>query len=139
MDMTIQIENGLIVTSMYAKPMALYQYIPPNSCHPPGVLKGLVLGQILRIYQLCTKTEDIDRELRLFHVRLVDRGYQPDVLFPIFVQGVDNATNYLSLTPAQRDARKLARNGNMGERVFFHVEYHPQSECPFKSYPTTMA
>ena len=127
MDMTIQIENGLIVTSMYAKPMALYQYIPPNSCHPPGVLKGLVLGQILRIYQLCTKTEDIDRELRLFHVRLVDRGYQPDVLFPIFVQGVDNATNYLSLTPAQREARKLARSGNMDERVFFHVEYHPQN------------
>ena len=138
--MTIQIKNRLIATSMYAKPMALYQYIPPNSCHPPGVLKGLVLGQILRIYQLCTKTEDIDRELRLFHARLVDRGYQPDVLFPIFVQGVDNATNYLSLTPAQRDARKLARNGNMGERVFFHVEYHPQNvPSKVKSYPTTMA
>ena len=43
------------------------------------------------------------------------------------MQGVDNATNYLSLTLAQRDARKLARNGNMGERVFFHVKYHPQT------------
>ena len=127
MDMTIQIENRLIVTSIYAKPMALYQYIPPNSCHPPGVLTGLVFGQILRIYQLCTKMEDVDREIRLFHSRLVNRGYQPDVLFPIFVRGVDNATNYLSLTQAQRDARKLAKNGNMDERVFLHIQYHPQN------------
>jgi hypothetical protein len=127
MDMTIQIENRLIVTSIYAKPMALYKYIPPNSCHPPGVLTGLVFGQILRIYQLCTKMEDVDQELRLFHSRLVNRGYQPDVLFPIFVRGVDNATNYLSLTQAQRDARKLAKNGNMDERVFLHIQYHPQN------------
>jgi len=67
MDMTIQIEDGLIVTSLYAKPMALYQYIPPNSCHPPGVLTGLVYGQILQIYQLCSKMEDVDQELCLFH------------------------------------------------------------------------
>ena len=127
MDMTIQIEDGLIVTSLYAKPMALYQYIPPNSCHAPGVLTGLVYGQILRIYQLCSKMDDADQELRLFHRRLVDRGYQPEVLFPIFVKGVDNATNYLSLTLVQREARKKTKVGNLDERVFFHIEYHPQN------------
>ena len=52
MDMTIQIEGGKIITTIYAKPTALYQYIPPNSCHPPVVLTGLIYGQILRIYQL---------------------------------------------------------------------------------------
>jgi hypothetical protein len=31
MDMTIQIEEGKIVTALYAKPLVLYQYIPPNS------------------------------------------------------------------------------------------------------------
>jgi hypothetical protein len=31
MDMTIQIEGSKIITTIYAKPLALYQYIPPNS------------------------------------------------------------------------------------------------------------
>jgi hypothetical protein len=50
MDMTIRIEGERLVTTINAKPMALYQYIPPNSCHPPGILTGLVFGQILWIY-----------------------------------------------------------------------------------------
>jgi hypothetical protein len=126
-DMTIQIKDGLIVTSLYAKPMALYRYIPPNSCHPPGVLTGLVYGQILRIYQLCSKMEDVDQELRLFHGRLFDHGYQHKVLFPIFVKGVDNATNYLSLTLVQQEARKKAKVGNFDKRVLLHMTYHPQN------------
>jgi hypothetical protein len=44
MDMTIRIEGEQLVTTIYAKPMALYQYIPPNSCHPPGILTGFVFG-----------------------------------------------------------------------------------------------
>jgi hypothetical protein len=47
MDMTIQVEGEKIVTTIYAKPLALYQYIPPNSCHPPGILTGLIFGKFL--------------------------------------------------------------------------------------------
>jgi hypothetical protein len=42
MDMTIQIKARNIVTILYAKPLALYQYILTNSCHPPGILTRLV-------------------------------------------------------------------------------------------------
>ena len=38
MNMTIKISGSQLVTALYAKPMALYQYIPPTSCHPPGAL-----------------------------------------------------------------------------------------------------
>ena len=46
MDMTIQVKGERIITTIYDKPLALYQYIPPNSCHPPEVLTGLIFGQI---------------------------------------------------------------------------------------------
>jgi hypothetical protein len=52
MDMTIKISGTRLVTALYAKPMALHQYIPPTSCHPPGALTSLVFGQILQIFQL---------------------------------------------------------------------------------------
>ena len=127
LDMTIWIENGKISTSLYAKPMALYQYIPPSSCHPPGVLTGLVLGQVLRIFQLCSRTQDIDTELCLFYRRLIDRGYNQEGLLPLFVKGVLNAESYIAMTQSQRDAKKKAKVGRRDERVFFHMPYHPQN------------
>jgi hypothetical protein len=74
MDMTIEISGSQLVTALYAKPMALYQYIPPTTCHPPGTLTGLVFGQVLQIFQLCSRDEDIDLELAAFHHRLLDCG-----------------------------------------------------------------
>ncbi len=77
MDMTIKIEGKRLITKNYAKPLALYQYILPNSCHPPGVLTGLDFGQILRIYQLCSLNKDIDKELSLLYTRLLAHEYTP--------------------------------------------------------------
>ncbi len=96
MDMTIKIkEKRLISTTIYAKPMALYQYISPNSCHPPGVLTGLVFGQILGIYQLCSLSKDIDKELSLFYRRLLNCRYKPEILLPLFEKGINNAITQL--------------------------------------------
>ena len=92
MDVTIQIKEGKIITTLHAKPLALYQYIIPNSCHPPGVLTGLVYGQILKIHHLCSKNSDNEKEIRLFFNRLVDRGYLRTKLLPLFEKGFDNAT-----------------------------------------------
>ncbi len=44
MDPKIKIVDRHFVCSLYAKPMALYLYLPPNSSHAPGVLTGLVYG-----------------------------------------------------------------------------------------------
>ena len=61
MDMTIAIRKDRIITSLYEKSMNLYLYITPHSAHPPGVLTGLVSGNIFRIHLLCSEQDDIDR------------------------------------------------------------------------------
>ena len=76
MDLRLTIEGRHIKSSLYAKPMALHLYLPPNSCHAPGVLSGLVFGNVLRIHQLCSDAKDVTKELKLFFHRLLDRGYQ---------------------------------------------------------------
>jgi hypothetical protein len=115
MDMTIQVEGEKIVTTIYTKPLALYQYIPPNSCHPPGNLTSLIFGQILRIYQICSHSKDIDRELSLLHTRLLNRGYTSNKLLPLFKKGINNAISYLSQTPEQRDPIKKAKTRKSDE------------------------
>ena len=43
-DLTIKLENGSIIlrTYCYQKPINLYQYVTPNSAHPPWMIKGVV-------------------------------------------------------------------------------------------------
>jgi hypothetical protein len=76
MDLQKKIEGKKVVTSLFTKPMALHLYIPPHLCHAPGVLSGMVFGNVLRIHQLCSCASDIVIELKLFFHCLLDQGYQ---------------------------------------------------------------
>ena len=64
LDMTISIREDWIITLLYEKSMILYLYILPHSAHPPGVLTGLVSGNILRIHSLCSDKDDINRRMK---------------------------------------------------------------------------
>ena len=108
MDMTIKISGNRLITALYAKAVALYQYIPPTSCHPPGALTGLVFGQVLQIFQICSRDQDIDLELAAFYHHLLDPGYKAANIIPLLIKGIDNANYYLSLTEAQREKVKKA-------------------------------
>ena len=105
--------------------MALHLYIPPHSAHPPGIITGLIMGQILRIYQLNSKQRDKDKDLRNFYTRLLDRGYHSKSIMPLFQRGINNAINYLSQSQAYRDKLKAEKSKKNRRRIFLHLPYHP--------------
>ncbi len=84
MDLRVKIVDDKIVTSLFAKPLALHLYLPPHSCHALGVVSGLVFGNVLQIYQLCSLATDIKKVLKLFLHRLLESGYQLEQLTPLF-------------------------------------------------------
>jgi hypothetical protein len=127
LDMTVEIVNGKFETALYHKPLALHLYIPPFSCHAPGVIYGLISGMILRIFALCSQVKDIDDELCSFFGCLLDRGYQSDNMVQLFIKAVDNATKYLSQSPAYRKRKKMEKKKASRRRVFLHLPYHPQN------------
>ena len=49
-NLTTEIENGSITTGTYQKPINLYQYITPNSAHPPWMIKSMIVGMLWRYY-----------------------------------------------------------------------------------------
>ena len=76
MYMKISICEDQIVTSLYEKYVNLYLYTPPHSAHTPGVLTGLVPGNILWIHLLCSDQDNINIRMKQFYARLLVRGYQ---------------------------------------------------------------
>ena len=127
MDLTVRLEQGRIVTTMYEKALNLYLYLPPHSAHPPGVLQGLVIGNVIRIHTLCSDPSNIESLTRQFYSRLLRRGYKPDILAPLFEQAMTKAAAYqpgrTSPTPT---------GSPLNNQIFLHLPFHPQNPPSFK-------
>ena len=123
MDITISIKDNKIVTTLYKKQNNLHLFIPPQSCHAPGLLPGMVHGMIFRIYQLCT--EEQDRQTKtlelLHHFRL--RGWTNDKLKLLFKKAIRRAIDY---KPKSHPRRKM----EMDRSILFHLQYHPKNPKP---------
>lgn len=116
MDLTISIENNRCTTTLFEKSLNLYLYIPPHSSHPPGVLSGMVMGTLYRIYTLCSAQEDIDERVRTYYKRLLRRGYKSDRLKPLFHKAEAHA----------KTGRNISfEDDEINKRIFFHLQYHP--------------
>ena len=136
LDMILYLKNGKIETTMYEKALNLYLYISPFSSHPPGVLSGLIIGNILRIHHLCSeKKQRIEYYNQFFH-RLRARGYLPSQLFPLFQRGFNlSATKPMPSTKNKRLEREASilrlhsdtTTKSTDNTVILHVPYHPKS------------
>jgi hypothetical protein len=84
MDLTLSIRIDRIYTTLFEKALNLYLYIPPHSAHPPGILSGLILGMIFRIYNLCTDPADAHLRVKTFYNHVLARGYKPTAICPLF-------------------------------------------------------
>jgi len=139
MDLNIHLENGRLYTSLYAKPNALHLYIPPFSCHSPGITTGLINGHFFRLFMLCSHESDIEREIYLFFNRLVDRGYSLSNLIPLFLTAEQKARAQRSKMLQRRRSLQSCppeetemstqvtppRGDQTNTGVFLHLQYHP--------------
>lgn len=121
MDLTISVKACRIQTTLYEKPSNLHLYIPPHSCHPPGLLPGVVHGMVFRIHTLCTDPDDQRAKTSRFFLQLQRRGYQPSILRPLFLQAVKRAKAYDG--PSNDNGKRT----KLRSSIFFHLRYHPHN------------
>ena len=96
--------------------MNLHLYIPGHSAHPPGLLKSLVCGQLLRFWTQNSLTSDYVHHTRAFFNHLIKRGYSREVLQKHFTDAA---------TKLDVKRKKLKSNEMDETSVFFHLQYHP--------------
>ena len=121
MDLTISLRGDKIHLTLYEKPSNLHLYIPPHSCHPPGLLAGVVHGMIFRIYSLCSDDQDKRDRTKVFFHHLRQRGYSRQQLQPLFQAAITRATNR-QINPSPTNSHDTLRN-----TMLFHLRYHPRN------------
>ena len=62
------------------KPTETFQYTNFYSCHPPGVKKGFIKGEALRLLRTNSSQITFERNIRNFQNRLLERGYPAAIL-----------------------------------------------------------
>ena len=123
LDLTISItQDGRLTTKTFQKAMNLYQYIPPHSAHPPGMMKGIVYGLLRNYYSQNSNKSDYIQMAVLLLRRLVARGWDRTYIKSLILSAdsrLRSAEAQSSTTP--NDRRPLTNK----ERLFLHYEYHP--------------
>jgi len=124
LDLTLSIsDEGELSTRVYEKPENLYLYLPPHSAHPPGMIRGLVTGQIKRYVRLHTDRHACLEVIRKFYARLRVRGFQPQVLRPLFESAYKAAL--ASPPPSQWLYPDYLTDTEPDHRIFLHLKYNP--------------
>ena len=86
------------------------------SCHPPGVKKGFIKGEALRLLRTNSSQITFERNIRNFHNRLLERGY-PAAILRKYLSEVKFADRKTALQQRNKSARK--------KLLPFVTQYHP--------------
>ena len=125
LDLTITIENGNIVTKTYQKPINLYQYITPNSAHPPWMIKGIITSMLRNYFYQNTHRSDYWDVAMKFYTRLRERGWERKTLEPIFIEA------HNKFESQSETIKSTQKNESFKKLMILHMEYHP-NEIPRK-------
>ena len=101
--------------------MNLFLYIPPNSAHPPWLVKSLIFGLLQTYHRQNSKYSDFLKITTLLFQRLIDRGHLHDNLVELFssaIESIEKNENNPFITPPPITSSE--------NRLFLHTPYHPR-------------
>jgi hypothetical protein len=125
MDLTISIVGDSIKTTLFEKESSLHLYIPPHSAHPPGMLKGVIFGELNRIHSLCSDPADRHSRALDLYRRLLGRGYKRPDISPIFDAALSKLATEKSSTAATAVRDQEEQEPVSLRPIFLKIQYHP--------------
>ena len=108
-------ETSILDVRTHYKPTETFQYTHFSSCHPPGVRKGFIKGEALRLLRTNSSKNSFEENIKAFRSRLHVRGYP------------DNLVNKV-LSEVKFEERKsaLLQGIRAHNRILpFVTQYHP--------------
>ena len=79
-DVTIRVNYGEFITSLYCKPTDGHHYFHFGSCHPNHTKSSIIFSQTLRMRRICSKKSDLVANVRKLKDWLKEKGYPQGVV-----------------------------------------------------------
>ena len=76
----LQQYNSVISEKSVYKPTETFQYTHYSSCHPPGVKKGFIKGEAIRLLRTNSSERNFQEAMCNFKTRLEARGYPKSLI-----------------------------------------------------------
>ena len=108
-------KESILDVRTHFKPTETFQYTHFTSCHPPGVRKGFVKGEALRLLRTNSSKTTFEENITQFKRRLRDRGY-PDNLLENVLSEIKFNERMLALLNKQKTRKRI---------LPFVTEYRP--------------
>jgi len=108
-------DTSILDVRTHYKPTETFQYTHFSSCHPPGVSKGFIKGEALRLLRTNSSKETFEENIRDFKSRLHVRGY-PDNLVDKFLSEVKFEGRKSALQQKEKTHKRI---------LPFVTQYHP--------------
>jgi hypothetical protein len=124
LDLTLTISKGKITTKTFQKANNPYLYIPPHSAHTPGMIHGIIFSLLKTYYHQNSEYSDFMKLTNLLFKRHIKQGWDQAVIKNVFKSALTKLfkINHEPIPPAYCQTPKA----NPQERLFFHMEFHPQ-------------
>ena len=68
-------KDSILDVQTHFKPTETFQYTNFYSCHPPGVTKGFIKGEALRLLRTNSSETTFEENMKNFSTRLKNRDY----------------------------------------------------------------
>eukprot|EP00164_Ancoracysta_twista_P018004 GFYU01030922.1.p1 GENE.GFYU01030922.1~~GFYU01030922.1.p1 ORF type:complete len:321 (+),score=3.67 GFYU01030922.1:60-1022(+) len=120
----------------HIKPLSLHLYVPKHSCHPPHVLRGLVIAQLIRFARTNYHWEDYMARTSDFYEQLLNRGYTRTDLIDLFMECVAQYQGIREQVMAANTPQDIYRPKDMctTRDVYYSIPYNPHGLTTHQLY-----
>ena len=106
------------------KPTETFQYSFFTSCHPPGVKKGFIKGEGLRLLRTNSSIKTLEENIAKFKKYLMERGYPQNFI-----------NNALSEVRFEQRTQALLQQKETKKRIFPFITQYPTRQFQISKKP----
>ena len=110
------LKEATLDVKTHFKPTETFQYTHYSSCHPPGVKRGFIKGEAIRLLRTNSSEKNFQEAMCNFKTRLEARGYPKNL--------IESTLSEVSFAGRQSALKKQTKQ-TKGKIMPFVTTYHP--------------